>query len=654
MAADGNCLGFGTAGSGNPTSFDTVDRRHGDRRGHPGGARPRPRRRRPTSPVASSGSPAPAGDTGPPTPRRADQRRASRTARPSNPTCSSPITRVRWPPTATPSSPAPGPPRCGSATSQHRGDVLTVSAGCSATADPGSGSDIVPCSRPASALDGRGPPTVLVDLVLSDLGIARRPGSAGRRSTGRPSDQLVDAVYRLRPVELARFAPLVFEAEARRRRRRPRASSPRRPTPWRRRSAPSSCRTSPDRSCSAAASCRTSRQSPERGRATRSAATADERRSSPCPTASLGAAVLALRTRRRAHVDDAVFARVQTRSPRCADRAHDHAEVVLGGQRRARGRRRSTAGRCCARPRAGRRPRARPSRMACGSFDVAGAVGRPRLEQPQPAARRRTSTGSCVEQRQRVAGPIVVEQPARPPRRRAATRPAPVRRAATACSAASPRRPSARATSASPRSAHAFGVAAQRRLVAGRSRRRRSPRPWARTAPVVVGQPTSAGAAASRALPVATDDVGRGGAIRRRCDGSCPGSQQRQPRLLVGVRARRRGTGCRRRRTTPSPATCRRSRSSAPHPEPVASDLGRRPVGDVASGPVPRVESVDRDQLVDRRADVADRRRPSRRRDCARRRRRSRRTPRSSDHSARAGIVRCSNWVGASPAWISA
>ena len=65
----------------------------------------------------------------------------------------------------------------------------------------------------ASALDGRGPPTVLVDLVLAHLGIA--PGGQ-RRPTGRTEtlDHLVRVVYGLRPVELARLAPLVFEAEA--------------------------------------------------------------------------------------------------------------------------------------------------------------------------------------------------------------------------------------------------------------------------------------------------------------------------------------------------------------------------------------------------------------------------------------------------------
>jgi glucosamine kinase len=65
----------------------------------------------------------------------------------------------------------------------------------------------------SSALDDRGPSTALVDLVLADLGIAK---TGARDPSGRPSalQHLVSAVYQLRPVELARFAPLVFEAEA--------------------------------------------------------------------------------------------------------------------------------------------------------------------------------------------------------------------------------------------------------------------------------------------------------------------------------------------------------------------------------------------------------------------------------------------------------
>jgi N-acetylglucosamine kinase-like BadF-type ATPase len=65
----------------------------------------------------------------------------------------------------------------------------------------------------SSALDHRGPPTALVGLVLAELGIEE---SAARDSGGRPSalQHLVGAVYRLRPIELARLAPVVFAAEA--------------------------------------------------------------------------------------------------------------------------------------------------------------------------------------------------------------------------------------------------------------------------------------------------------------------------------------------------------------------------------------------------------------------------------------------------------
>jgi len=61
----------------------------------------------------------------------------------------------------------------------------------------------------AAALDGRGAPTALTELVLADLGIALDPSS---RSQGRVTaqQQLIVKTYELRPVELSRFAPLVF------------------------------------------------------------------------------------------------------------------------------------------------------------------------------------------------------------------------------------------------------------------------------------------------------------------------------------------------------------------------------------------------------------------------------------------------------------
>jgi glucosamine kinase len=65
----------------------------------------------------------------------------------------------------------------------------------------------------SSALDHRGPPTALVGLVLAKLGIEE---TGARDPSKRPSalQHLVDAIYQLRPIELAHFAPLVFEAEA--------------------------------------------------------------------------------------------------------------------------------------------------------------------------------------------------------------------------------------------------------------------------------------------------------------------------------------------------------------------------------------------------------------------------------------------------------
>ena len=61
------------------------------------------------------------------------------------------------------------------------------------------------------ALDRRGPATLLADLFTAQLGIEQ---IAARAPSGRgvALDQVVRAVYQMRPVELARFAPLVFEA----------------------------------------------------------------------------------------------------------------------------------------------------------------------------------------------------------------------------------------------------------------------------------------------------------------------------------------------------------------------------------------------------------------------------------------------------------
>lgn len=63
----------------------------------------------------------------------------------------------------------------------------------------------------AAELDGRGPRTALTPLLLDMLGIAPDDTVA---TDGRPESLrfLLDAVYSLRTIELARFAPLVFAA----------------------------------------------------------------------------------------------------------------------------------------------------------------------------------------------------------------------------------------------------------------------------------------------------------------------------------------------------------------------------------------------------------------------------------------------------------
>ena len=62
-----------------------------------------------------------------------------------------------------------------------------------------------------SALDGRGPATLLTDMFMAQLGIdpILERGPNGRSVA---LDNIVRAVYEMRPVELASFAPLAFEA----------------------------------------------------------------------------------------------------------------------------------------------------------------------------------------------------------------------------------------------------------------------------------------------------------------------------------------------------------------------------------------------------------------------------------------------------------
>jgi glucosamine kinase len=61
-----------------------------------------------------------------------------------------------------------------------------------------------------ASLDGLGPPTALTQLLLEATGIER----TGAQSRGRSEElsRLVHELYALRPVELARFAPLAFAA----------------------------------------------------------------------------------------------------------------------------------------------------------------------------------------------------------------------------------------------------------------------------------------------------------------------------------------------------------------------------------------------------------------------------------------------------------
>ncbi|POH72124.1 hypothetical protein CVS27_17535 [Arthrobacter glacialis] len=61
----------------------------------------------------------------------------------------------------------------------------------------------------AAALDGRGAPTALTELVLADLGITLDPS---QRTQGRlrAQQQLIRKVYESSAIELSRFAPLVF------------------------------------------------------------------------------------------------------------------------------------------------------------------------------------------------------------------------------------------------------------------------------------------------------------------------------------------------------------------------------------------------------------------------------------------------------------
>lgn len=61
-----------------------------------------------------------------------------------------------------------------------------------------------------ASLDGLGPPTALTQLLLEATGIERT--DAQTRGRSEELSRLVHELYALRPVELARFAPLAFDA----------------------------------------------------------------------------------------------------------------------------------------------------------------------------------------------------------------------------------------------------------------------------------------------------------------------------------------------------------------------------------------------------------------------------------------------------------
>ena len=208
VAADGSCLGYGTAGSGNPTSFDTITAVTAivaaTRAALAAAA---------TTPAdITSGVVGIAGAGGATGPRL---HRELISAGLPEPLTMEPDLLVAY----------------HSGSLAPDGYVLVAGTGAAAVrirdhqieatadglgwllGDAGSGFWIGhrAVSAAAATLDGRGQPTALVDLVLSQLGIATTgPVNDG----GRPNalQQLVHVVYGQRPVELARLAPLVFEA----------------------------------------------------------------------------------------------------------------------------------------------------------------------------------------------------------------------------------------------------------------------------------------------------------------------------------------------------------------------------------------------------------------------------------------------------------
>jgi len=64
------------------------------------------------------------------------------------------------------------------------------------------------------ALDGRLEPTSMTVALLARLGLDPSADDAGAYGRSRALQETIDALYRLPPVQLARFAPLAFEAAA--------------------------------------------------------------------------------------------------------------------------------------------------------------------------------------------------------------------------------------------------------------------------------------------------------------------------------------------------------------------------------------------------------------------------------------------------------
>ena len=434
---------------------------------------------------------------------------------------------------------------------------VTVSAGCWETADRGSGSGIAPSSRrPArSTTEVHRPRSSTWCSPSSVSSRTSERGTGGRSAVLR---RVVDAVYRMRRIELARFAPLAFEAKAL--------------------GDDVARRIVADAADALAATLDAVVVPDIAGPLVLSGSILSQQRSVAEPvvqsfaprwptnrhviTVSDGAG-------RRRGAGPAARRRVRRRrglrpnsdvARRCADRLNlgrldlrlasdDHAEVVLGGHGSVREDGASTAGRGSARPRVGRRPRARPrARPALVLASPAPWAAHASSSLSRP--RRRTSAGSSSISARASAG-----RPASSSRLTASAArrhsPGASRAAATAYSAASPQPAVGAGDRGEPRNAHALVVAPQRRFVQV-DRLLSIAAAVGEDSAVVVGQPTRRGGAETR-LPVATDDVGTRRAIwglRRqlsRCAAVPATASGRLPARSPGTASRRRRTSLSRR-----------------------------------------------------------------------------------------------------------